>query len=509
MPRTKKTISKKDDDLGKQYFDILAPGEEEIKEEETKKEEKVEKIKEEEEGILSIRKETFTQIVKNDEITEIEEVEEIKNEEETYEKADEELEPVTYRERFEAKEEPISEIEEIEEIYEEVRPKRKITFKMKSRVFAVSIICLVLVGVGMGLYTFAFNKANVVVKTRKSTIKYEGIILADTTAKDIDANKGIIPGKLVTVSKTLEKEFPATGKVSGGSKAHGKILIYNAYSQTPQVLVTGTRFESTDGLIFKLNARTVVPGATLKNGDLTPVSIEAEVTAAENGTTYNIAAGRFMIPGFKGGDKYNGFYGETKVAMTGGSEGESIVVSSGDLKAAENTIGDELFKVLSAELEKQISKDERTFKEAVVTRVIKFTPGASVGDSMTKFKVSIQGEVKTISVAKKDLDNLVKTNLSPSLTSVDQLYGNPEYIFSNLKFNAEKGNISFYTTCSYPAKKVLNKEEILGLIKGKSVEEVKKALLNNDKIESAQIKLSPFWLNGIPVEKEKIALTID
>jgi hypothetical protein len=482
MPRTKKTTLKKDEDLDKKYFDILPPHAEE--------EEEVEKTPKEEEDFLTIRKETFTQVIKDDEIIETGEIEEIKNtEEETYEKAEEEIEPVTYRERFEKEEN----IEELPEIFEE-KPKRKIKikFKMTNKILYAFLGCVGVLILVMGLCTFVFNKANVIVTSRKSTIKYEGIILADTSAKEVDANKGTIPGELITVSKTLEKEYPATGKVSGGSKAHGKMLIYNAYSQSPQVLVTGTRFESADGLIFKLNARTVVPGATLKNGDLTPVSIEADVTAAETGTAYNIAAGRFTIPGFKGSDKFNGFYGETKAAMAGGSEGESTVVSQADLKNAENLIGDELFKILNTELAKQISDEERTFKEAIITNVIKVTPGASVGDSMTKFKMSIQGEIKTISIAKKDLDNLVKTNLGVNLTAVDELYGNPEYIFSNLKFNAEKGNISFYTICNYPAKKVLNKEEILNLIAGKPVAEVKKALLNNDKIENTNIKLYPF-----------------
>ncbi len=501
MPRAKK-IKEEEGDLDKKYFDIISP-----KSEEELAQDIMDTPKKQEEEVLSIRKESFEKK---------ERVEE--TEEEDYEKADDEIEPVTYRERFETKETPDIAVEagtkfetedEVETIYEETKKKKKFHFKMKNKVLVVSIACFVLVGTVFGLYSFVFDKANIIVTTRKSTIKYEGVVLADINAKEIDPNKGIIPGRLLTVSKSLEKEYTATGKVSGGAKAHGTMLIYNAYSQSPQVLVTGTRFESTDGLIFKLNARTVVPGATLKNGDLEPVFIEAEVTAAETGTAYNIAPGRFTIPGFKGGDKYKGFYGETKVAMVGGSEGESIVVSSGDIKAAEISIGDDLIKLLESELAKQIKDTDRTFKEAIVTKVNKRIVQAEVGDSMTKFKVSVSGEIKTIVVAKNDLDELVKTNLASSLTPADQLYGVPEYIFSNLKFDAQKGNISFYTTCNYPAQKNLDKEEILEIVKGKTIEEVKKALLNNEKIENTQIKLSPFWLNSIPVEKGKIVLTLD
>jgi hypothetical protein len=56
----------------------------------------------------------------------------------------------------------------------------------------------------------------------------------------------------------------------------------------------------------------------------------------------------------------------------------------------------------------------------------------------------------------------------------------------------DKGSLSFYVICDYPVTKSLNKEEIIGQIKGKSIEEVKKLLSNNEKIENTKIKLSPF-----------------
>jgi len=499
MPRTKKLISNNNEDENKKYFDIIPPDENLLEEQSDNQPE------EQEEGIVKIRKEHFNIPEKVKETIKTDKNEMLSAEEEEFDSENTPTsEAMSYRERFEKEKQTIDDkVElnagsrfmneiEIEGNYEEQGTKKKLSFKIKNKVLKVSIVCIVVLGVIAGLYTFVFNRAEVIITTKKSTIKYEGIVLADINAKAVDASKGIIPGKLISFSKTLDKEFDATGKVTGGSKAHGTMIIYNAYSQAPQVLVTGTRFESADGLIFKLDARTVVPGATLQNGEIIPSSVEASVTAAETGTAYNIAAGRFTIPGFEGTDKFKGFYGETKTKMTGGSDGESTVVSQGDIKNAENVIGDELFKVLNEELNKQISKDDRVFKEAIITKVNSITPNVKVGDSVAKFKMSVQGEIKTIVVANKDLNELVKNNLLSALLPIDQLYGNPEYIFSNLKLDIDKGSLSFYVICNYPVEKSLNKEEIIGQIKGKTIEGVKRLLSDNEKIENTKIRLSPF-----------------
>jgi len=497
MPRSKNTISKKDEDDNKKYFDIIAPNEN------LSQDQSDDQPEEQQEGVIKIRKEHFATSHNKEERFE-QDTNEILDKEPSEENISiPEVTSSSYRERFETEKEReedmglkassiFQEETEIEGNYEKKGSSKRFSFKIKNKVLKVSVVCFVVLGLIASLYTFVFNKADIIITTKKSNIKYEGIVLADINAKAVDVSKGIIPGKLISFSKTIDKEFEATGKVTGGSKAHGTMIIYNAYSQAPQVLVTGTRFESADGLIFKLDARTVVPGATLKNGEIVPVSIEASVTAAEAGAAYNIAPGRFTIPGFEGTDKFKGFYGETKTKMTGGSDGESIVVSQGDIKNAENVITDELFKVLNEELNKQISKDERVFKEAVVTKVGNITPNVKVGDSVAKFKVSVSGEIQTIIIANKDLDELVKQNLSSALLPIDQLYSHPEYIFSNLKLDIDKGTLSFYVICDYPVKKSLNKEEIIGQIKGKTIEEVKKLLSNNEKIENTKIKLSPF-----------------
>jgi len=355
--------------------------------------------------------------------------------------------------------------------------------------FGASILILI---IGFSLTTFAFNKATVNINTQKGSIDYTGNILIDSNIKTADFAKNVLPGRLIKINKTVTKEFESTGKINGGAKAKGKLTIYNAFNTSSQILVQNTRFESADGLIFKLDSRITVPGASLKNGEIVPSSIVANVTAAENGAGYNISAGRFTIPGFKGTDRFTGFYADSKEKFSGGTDGQSTVVSSIDLKNAEKSAFDILNAQLDTELKSQIKSEEKTFKDSIIIKVIKVDfGGVKAGDSKLKFTANITGEIKTIAFLKTDYTKLIKTNVEKELKVGEILYGAFTENISSIKPDDKKNQILVNTTVKYPTKKSINKDEIISVIKGKSLNEVKKILSTNPAIEKVKIKLYP------------------
>jgi len=345
---------------------------------------------------------------------------------------------------------------------------------------------------GFGLLTFAFNKATVSINSLKGNIDYTGNILIDSSVKVPDYQKNVLPGRIIKVTKTVTKEFEATGKINGGAKAKGKITIYNAFNTSSQILVQNTRFESADGLIFKLDSRITVPGASLKNGEIVPSSIQANVTAAENGVGYNISAGRFTIPGFKGTERFNGFYADSKEKFSGGTDGQSTVVSSIDLKNAEKAAMDILGAQLDTELKAQIQAHEKTFKDSIVIKVIKVDfGGVKAGDSKLKFSANITGEIKTIAFTKEEYNILIKTNVEKELKTGEELFGGFSENINSIKLDDKKNQILVNTLIKHPTKKSIDKTELINTIKGKSLLEVKKILSTNPSIEKVNIKLYP------------------
>lgn len=129
---------------------------------------------------------------------------------------------------------------------------------------------------------------------------------------------GTLPAKAVAVTARAEKSLPATGEATVQSKAGGTITIVNEYSADEQTLVKNTRFETPDGLIFRIQDAVTIPGKTSAGGG----TVEARVLADGVGERYNIGpVARFSVPGFAGKPQFDGFYARSDSAMTGGFDG--------------------------------------------------------------------------------------------------------------------------------------------------------------------------------------------
>jgi hypothetical protein len=190
--------------------------------------------------------------------------------------------------------------------------------------FSISAFALALL-----LWTFVFDSASITINP-----KYKDVDVSDTF---IFFKEDLL---MDYSSSTLSKDVMKSAPKEVNQKAGGEITIYNNYSSNPQILIKNTRFQTTDGKIFRINDSVTVPG---KNGN-TPGSVTAKVSADSYGADYNIKASDFTIPGFKGTPRYAGFYAKSTNPMTGGMSGtvstvspEDIVVANNDLKPSINS----------------------------------------------------------------------------------------------------------------------------------------------------------------------------
>ncbi len=517
MPKQKK--NSQDEEL---YFDIISPDSFVVSEEEdTSSEKKTFQIPIRKEKFFNYPKKQIAEEVVDDDDSEYEEVvEEVIVEEPTEESTIKERSPRRKKQflwfkKRESRQPKASKSKPTKKEKSTSKPRFKIrglatAGSFKKKFFIIFGLAILILASTFIILTFVTNSATISINTQKGSIDYAGNLLIDTNITSANYAKNILPGRIVKTTQTVSETFNSTGKVNGGAKAKGKITVYNAYNTSPQILVQNTRFESPDGLIFRTDARVTVPGATLKNGEIVPSSVIVNVTASETGTAYNIAPVRFTIPGFKGTDRFTGFYGESKDKFAGGSDGESTVVSAVDLKNAEKTASDKLFTQLDNELKNQVQSHEKTFTDAIVKKVTKVDfGGTKVGDSTDRFTVNITGEISTIVFTKDDYLNVVKYNVEKSLEKDEELFGDFTERIIAIKPDNKNNTLSINTSIQYPTKKKLDGTEIISQIKGKSLEATKQLLANNPAIEKTNITLRPFWLTTIPDTTQKINLGID
>ncbi len=389
---------------------------------------------------------------------------------------------------------------------------------------AINKKVIILLGVFFSLVAFYYlgfvflAKADINITTKKMEMPFSGVVLIDTNVSSIDFNNAIVPGNSFVFKANETQEFSSTGQGKDERKAKGIITIYNNYSTSPQILVATTRFERPDHKIFHLDSRIVIPGATTKNGKLVPSTIDAKVTADKSGTDYNIEACnlpdcKFTIPGFEGTSKFNGFYGISTKPMTGGAFASVPLVTSEDIKSAEEIIFQKVMDSINQDLENKIPKKP---KELTIlsgakssTNLTNLSSDASIGDRREKFSVSVEGEIKVIAF---DEDSIIKYIQEILEKDRDENYDycqKPELEYLELKTDFSAGTMKMSVKTNQIVCHKLSLEEIKKLIIGKNKEELNQIFESNPGIKDVEVNLSPLWIRKVPNSLDKINLFID
>lgn len=145
------------------------------------------------------------------------------------------------------------------------------------------------------------------------------------------AATGTLSYSIHTIELEDSAVVPAQGTQHVETKASGTITIYNEYSSSPVELLENTRFETPDGLIFRIPAKVSIPGKTTAG----PGTLTVIVNADQSGDKYNVApVSRFTVPGLKGGAMYDKVYASSQAAFTGGFVGEQPGIDQAALTTA-------------------------------------------------------------------------------------------------------------------------------------------------------------------------------
>ncbi len=204
-------------------------------------------------------------------------------------------------------------------------PRRRFSPKL-----LIGIVLLVVIIFGGLLISSTFAKVTVNITPVQGRLLLNHTFDAYSQAPEGELGFSLVSG----ITDTEKKLVPASGSEKVSRKASGTIIIYNNYDNKVQKLVKNTRFETKDGKVYRINSAVSVPGMSTKDGQPTPGSVEAQVTADQPGAEYNIDLADFTVPGFKNDPRYEKFYARSKTAMTGGLVGEIKKVSTSDKQKA-------------------------------------------------------------------------------------------------------------------------------------------------------------------------------
>lgn len=311
--------------------------------------------------------------------------------------------------------------------------------------------------------------------------------------------KTALPYEIVEVEKEAEKQVQANGEEEVEKKASGRITIYNKFSSESQRLIARTRFQTAEGLIYRISESVVVPGMG---------QVEATVYADEAGEKYNLSEAEFTVPGFKDDPKrFAGFYAKTKTAMAGGFIGKVKKVSKEDRETAIQNMESSLAQDLEREVRAKILDSQIAPGGSISYEFAELPDGSAYGDNAI---VKRAGKARAVVLTKKSLESAIALKYLSSwngLVSVAESWsGLTIALPEGADFSSSTLDLVIKGEVTMAAE--INDGLISESLAGKPKADLKTIMANFPAVVSAQAAVKPVWKNAFPSDPSKIHITI-
>lgn len=336
-----------------------------------------------------------------------------------------------------------------------------------------------------------------------------------------------------TVAKTITHY--ATGKKISekGANSSGKIMIYNLSGNT-WPLVAQTRFQTKEGIVFRIPNGVTVPPASASGPGKVEAFVSADPVDAYGsivGAKGNIGPTRFSLPGLRD-DSKSKIYAENIAPMTGGVTDYVSFVSDKDVEAAKSRAKDEVLKDAVAQLKIAIQEKAKlaggdsakyTLLEGdgaiEIGDVSINAPADVVNKDMNQFNVTANVHVKGLYYDSNEMISILVAELEMKKSPQKKLLRINEdsstyRIFQRdeatgkVKLTANIKGIEEFSVDPTTDNGAKFLEKIRQHIVGKNIEEAKNYIQNLPEINKVEIESWPAWAPTIPGLTENIKFEV-
>lgn len=354
------------------------------------------------------------------------------------------------------------------------------------------IALVVIVGI-FAVVSLVFKKATVYV-TAKEVVTNAPVTLA------LQNGSGYTP---ISATITEKETLAATTESEVQRKASGSITIYNDFGAESQELIATTRFESPDGLIFRIPDAVVVPGNTTQGDKTIPGKAEAVVVADKAGSEYNINGAKFTIPGFEGSPKFTAFWAESTKPMSGGFIGKVKTITKTEQEAAVARLRAKIEGRIQGELARVAGEDNIILG---IPPTVSFSE-PKVSESNGQVVVEITATVNAFAANESDLASAIIASVTgkvPNQGSVLEFAGGTPAITAEL----QDGVVSVTVPQAVIAWKV-DTNAVANAVLGKSKGDISRIAGNFEAVSSMRADLKPNWARSFPTDKEKVEVVVE
>ena len=321
--------------------------------------------------------------------------------------------------------------------------------------------------------------------------------LVDVNAHPVgDEVRGLVESRGVEVSETFTVEPDSENPTPVLGKASGRLTIVNNRS-TSQSLVATTRFLSEGGVLFRLDSAVTVPGGG---------SVEARVTADQEGPAGDIGPARFTIPGLSE-SLQELVYGESTGPMTGGERFVTVLTQQ-DLDEAQVALLARAQEEAARTLREEVQLfDGESYRVEVVSRSSDTEPGVETDRFTAQITATVTGVFfdgeELFRSAERAVFEEIDRGLRPVGMNRDALQISVEHADVENGTATLRVELSGYAVPS-AAHEALNR----GVFSGMTPEEVTRYFEDRELAKTVQVELRPVWLKRVPKSPNKIRLEV-
>ncbi len=377
-------------------------------------------------------------------------------------------------------------------------PQRVNVREGRSFPYGTAFIALLIIAISAGaLYAFGGAKVQITPTSNPATVN--GTFTAATDGS------GDLPFKVVSVTKTESVAVPAESTQTSNDSAQGTIIVSNTLT-SPEKFVANTRFQSANGLIFRVHTPVVIPPASASG----PGTVQVTVYADQPGQQYNLGPTTFTIPGLQGGAAYQAVTGKSTTAFTGGFTGTRASVSQATDAKQQAMLQSKLSSDLRNELNSQIPEGYVLLQGGSNSSTSVLPDSAT---TTTSVLVSVQGTATAVVFPNDALAKAI------AYKAVGTYQGQPVTLASTNGLTltaasttmpaAADTHYSFSLAGNTTVVWTVDSAKIAGAVSGKTRGSAQSILQSFPEIAQATLILRPFWSQTFPKDPSHIQVVVE
>ncbi len=394
-----------------------------------------------------------------------------------------------------------------EKLHEKKQPQPSGARRLK--IFAVSFLLIALVLV-VALVELVLPKATIAIYPKQDSLERDIEMSLSTHIDTPDPSRLVAPAKLVEKTKTVSSTFASSGKKEVGSKARGKVVIYNLTGQ-PINLKKGTTVLSVGNKNYYFDedqalVKNIPPNQA--NSPNAPLPVPVTIEAATGGEDANVPAGvRLEITNQIFGSRPQVLYAKSVTPIEGGSSRFISQVTDTDLANAQS----QLISQAVAEVRSDLQNDNQVLLDKAYTATVQeFTPDRVTGTESPNFEATLKVNITGLAIDQEMLLSLIRTRIISGLPNTKQLQSTQRDILNPQVKSLDVANGILAITVHYQTlvEGVIETSVPTQELVGKTKEAASAILLKNPEIARVDIVLAPSWQTRLPRLARQITIQV-